>query len=110
MPLTSCLVKVCLLVLPHGAIPIKAQVLITIFLLTSIGHYLALNLYSLPFNTADSGHYKEANNFYHPIAAKSNDAYNVEDERSFQIQIGSKTMPEYPMTCDTESLHQLGKQ
>ena len=28
---------------------------------------------------------------------------------SFQIQIGSTTMPEYPMTTLTETLHQLRK-
>ena len=45
-------------------------------------------------NTAESVAYKEANNFFHPVAVKSNDGYDVEDEHSFQIQIGSKIMPD----------------
>ena len=49
----------------------------------------------------------EAYNFFHPIAVKLNDAYDVSDEHSFQIQIGSKIMPEYPMTSVTETLYQL---
>ena len=60
-------------------------------------------------SAADSVAYKEDNNFFHPIAAKHGDAYDVQDEHSFQIQIGSKTMPEYPMSSVTESLYQLGK-
>ena len=53
--------------------------------------------------------YKEANNFYHPISAKLNDGYDIEDEHSFQVQIGSKIMPEYPLSSVTEALYQLGK-
>ena len=60
-------------------------------------------------NTADSVAYKEANNLFHPVAVKLNDGYDVQDEHSFQIQIGSKVMPEYPMSSVTESLYQLGK-
>ena len=55
-------------------------------------------------NTADSEQYKEANSFFHPIAAKVNVGYGVQDEHSFQIQVGSKTMPEYPMSSVTEAL------
>ena len=36
--------------------------------------------------------HKEANHFYHPISAKLNDCYDVEDGHTFQIQIGIKTM------------------
>ena len=53
--------------------------------------------------------YKEANNFYHPISAKLNDGYDIEDEHSFQVQIGSKIMPGYPLSSVTETLYQLGK-
>ena len=53
--------------------------------------------------------YKEANNFYHPISAKLNDGYDIEDEHTFQVQIGSKIMPEYPLSSVTESLYQLNK-
>ena len=48
-------------------------------------------------NTSDSMQYKDANNLFHPIAVKINDGYDVEDEHSFQVQIGSKNMPEYPL-------------
>ena len=44
---------------------------------------------------------------FHPIAVKHGDAYDVQDERSLQIQIGSKTMPEYPMS--SVSICQLGQ-
>ena len=47
-------------------------------------------------HTADSGQYNGTNNLFHRIAVKLNDGYDVQDERSFQIQIGSKIMPEYP--------------
>ena len=60
-------------------------------------------------NTAGSVQYKEANNLFHPIAVKLNDGYDVEDEHSFQIQIGDKIMPEYPLASVTETLYQLGK-
>ena len=60
-------------------------------------------------NTAESVAYKEANNFFHPVAVKLNDGYDAEDEHSFQIQIGSKIMPEYPLSSVTETLYQLGK-
>ena len=52
--------------------------------------------------------YKEANHFYHPISAKLNDGYDIEDEHTFQVQIGSKIMPEYPLSSVTESFYQLG--
>ena len=82
--------------------------LIKTFLLTSIGHYLALSVFVI-LNAADSGQYKEASNFFHPIAVKLHDGSDVQDEHSFQIQTGSKTMPEYPMSSVTGTLYQLGK-
>ena len=69
-----------------------------------------LKYISVTLNAADSVAYKEANNLFHPIAVKLNDGYDVQDEHSFQIQIGPKTMPEYPMSSVTESLYQFGKQ
>ena len=64
----------------------------------------------LILNALETGQYKEANDFFHPIAAKLNDAYGVSDEHSFQLQIGSKTMPGYLMTSVTGTLYQLRKQ
>ena len=60
-------------------------------------------------NIADSMQYKEANIFYHPIAAKLNGGYDIEDEHSLQVQSGSKIMPEYPLSPVTETRYQLGK-
>ena len=48
-------------------------------------------------NHTDTTQSEEANNFYHPISTKLNDGYDIEDEHTFQVQIGSKTMPEYPL-------------
>ena len=53
--------------------------------------------------------HKEANHFHHPISAKLNDGYDVEDEHTFQVQIGSEIMQEYTLSPVTESLYQLGK-
>ena len=63
----------------------------------------------VPLNHTDTMQYKEANNFYHSISTKLNDGYDVEDEHSFQVQIGSKIMPEYTLSSVTESQYQLGK-
>ena len=64
----------------------------------------------ITLNSTESVQHKEANNLFHPAAVKLNDAYGVSDEHSFQIQIGSNTMPEYLMTGVTETLYQLRKQ
>ena len=103
------LVNLYILILPLGVIPTKQQVLINNF---SANIHRALSRLKSVFvllNTADSGQYKEANNFFLPVAVKLNDGYGVQDEHSFQIQIGSKTMPEYPMSSVTETQYQLGK-
>ena len=103
------LVNLYILILPLGVIPTKQQVLINNF---SANIHRALSRLKSVFvllNTADSGQYKEANNFFLPVAVKLNDGYGVQDEHSFQIQIGSKIMPEYPMSSVIETLYQLGK-
>ena len=64
---------------------------------------------SVTLNAPETGQHTETNIFVHPIAVKLHDAYDVSDERSFQLQIGSKTMPEYPMTSVTEAPYQLRK-
>ena len=51
----------------------------------------------------------KANILFHPIAVKLNEGYDVSDEHSFQLQIGKKVMPEYPMSSVTETLYQLRK-
>ena len=74
-------------------------------------HRALSRLESIPVNLnhVDTMQYKGANHFHHPISIKLNDGYDVEDEHTFQVQIGSKTMPEYPLSSVTESLYQLGK-
>ena len=75
-----------------------------------MGHYISrLKSILCTRNTADSVAHKETNNSFHPIAVKLNGGYDVQDEHSFQIQVGSKTMPEYTMSSVTETLYQLGK-
>ena len=60
-------------------------------------------------NHSEGDVYKTANNFFHPCAIKHGDAYDPLDEHSFQIQIGSKIIPEYPVTSVTEAMSQLRK-
>ena len=43
------------------------------------------------------------------IALKTNDSYAVSDEHQYQVQIGSKLIPEYPVKSLVESLSQLRK-
>ena len=57
----------------------------------------------------ETARHKEVNNLYHPMSAGANDEYYVEGEHQFWLQIGSKLVPEYPMTGVTESLYQLKK-
>ena len=51
--------------------------------------------------------YKEANYFYHPASA--NGQMNIANEHSYQVQTGSKLIPEYPVSNVTESYSQLKK-
>ena len=57
----------------------------------------------------ETARHKEVNNFYHPMSAGANDGYFVEDEHQVWLQIGSKLVPEYPITSVTEALYQLQK-
>ena len=52
---------------------------------------------------------KQCNDFYHPIAMNATDTYSVSDEHQYQVQIGSKLIPEYPVKSLSESLSQLRK-
>ena len=55
----------------------------------------------------DSARDKEVNNVYHPMASSTSDQYDVNDEYQVWLQIGSKLVPEYPITSVTEALYQL---
>ena len=52
---------------------------------------------------------KQCNDLFHPIAMKTTDAYAVPGEHQYQVQIGSKLIPEYPVKSLSESLSQLRK-
>merc|ERR1711966_282737 len=43
------------------------------------------------------------------MASSVSDSYFVADKHSFQVQVGSKLYPEYPVTSVTEALYQLKK-
>ena len=60
-------------------------------------------------HNSDAAWYKQANSFFHPIVSSQNDAYGIADEHQFQVQIGSKLIPEYPINSLAESLSQLCK-
>ena len=59
----------------------------------------------------DTQLYKQCNDFYHPVA--HNDAGNhvlySYGEHTYQIQTGSKPVPEYPVNSVSESFSQLRK-
>ena len=57
----------------------------------------------------EAARHKEVNNFYHPMSAGANDGYFVEDELQVWHQIGSKLVPDYPITSVTGALYQLKK-
>ena len=57
----------------------------------------------------DNKYYKQCNDLYHPTAHTFSNIYRFVDEHSYQIQIGSKLMPEYPVSGIAESFSQLEK-
>ena len=63
----------------------------------------------ITLHNTDTAWYKQANNFFHPAVSSQCDAYGMADEHHFQVQIGSKLIPEYPVNSLSESLSQLHK-
>ena len=63
----------------------------------------------ITLHSIDTDWYKQANHFYHPIENSASDQYGVADEHQYQVQIGSKLIPEYPVNSLAESLSQLRK-
>ena len=53
----------------------------------------------------DDGGAKEVNNFWHPMGG----VYDYDQELEFEMQIGSKKFPEYPMRSISEQFYQLRK-
>jgi hypothetical protein len=61
----------------------------------------------LTLHKPDGVTYKQVNDFYHPCT--NNGALTLANEHSYQVQIGSKLVPEYPVTNLAESYSQLKK-
>ena len=59
------------------------------------------------FHKPDKVAYKQVNDLYHPCT--NNGALTLANEHSYQIQIGSKVVPEYPVNSLAESYSQLKK-
>ena len=55
----------------------------------------------------DNATYKQVNDFYHPCTI--NGQLNIANEHSYQVQIGSKPIPGYPVNSLAESYSQLKK-
>ena len=52
---------------------------------------------------------KECNYFYHPHDTQASNIYYAAEEHTFQLQIGSKLYPEYPIQGVAEAFYQLRK-
>ena len=61
----------------------------------------------LTLHKPDGVTYKQVNDFYHPCT--NNGQLTLSNEHSYQVQIGSKLIPEYPVTNLAESYSQLRK-
>ena len=61
----------------------------------------------LTLHKPDNVYYKTSHDFYHPCA--NNGALSLANEHSYQIQIGSKLVPEYPVSNLAESFSHLRK-
>ena len=67
---------------------------------------LALSIFTTPHKPGGIAH-KQANDFYHP--ASINGQVTLVSEHQYQVQTGSKLIPEYPVTSVTESYMQPKK-
>ena len=64
----------------------------------------------ITLKSTDSQIYKQCNDFYHPIGnVHGGIDWRLQDEHSYQIQIGAKLVPEYPVNSLAESFSQLRK-
>ena len=64
------------------------------------------SIFSTP-HKPDGVAYQQANDFYHP--ASNDGRLTLADEHSYQVQIGSKPIPEYPVNSLSECYMQLKK-
>ena len=68
-----------------------------------------VTFYRSTYTTAHHGMHKEFNSFTHPMDNAASHGYDKGFELQYQIQIGSKLFPEYPVTSISESFAQLKK-
>ena len=61
----------------------------------------------LTLHKPDGVTYKQVNDFYHPCT--NNGQLTLANEHSYQVQVGSKLIPEYPVQSLAESYSQLRK-
>ena len=61
----------------------------------------------ITLHTPDGVAYKQAGDFYHPCS--TNGQLTLSNEHSYQVQIGSEPIPEYPVNSLPESYSQLKK-
>lgn len=63
----------------------------------------------ITLHKSDSDFYKECNTFYHPMANVGTEIYDFNLEHQVWLQIGSKLIPEYPISGVSEAYYQLKK-
>ena len=68
-----------------------------------------VSLYRTPAAGAEKPEDKEWLNFYHPMSTTVDKVYDKSLELEFQVQVGSTTMPQYPITSLSESYAHLKK-
>ena len=68
-----------------------------------------VTFYRSSYTTTHHGIHKEFNSFTHPMDNAASHGYDKGFELQYQIQIGSKLFPEYPVTSISESFAQLKK-
>lgn len=76
------------------------------------GVYVSLSTDASPIEGNDTTVAKEVNTFYHPMSYATtgeNSIYNKNKELSFEMQIGAKKYPEYPLQSLAEQFYSLRK-
>ena len=75
--------------------------------------YITLDHATTPNNVNEAVMYKSWNSFYSPMNADNEGELNVYDQNreiaDFQVQVGSKLFPEYPIRSHAEAYYQLRK-
>ena len=98
-------VKVFPLIFTHGIIQINLLALIRISAHITRAATRLKSIF-ITLHKPDNATYKQVNDFYHPCTI--NGALTPANDHSYQVQIGSKLIPEYPVNL-SESYSQLKK-